>query len=200
MKVACLDFESVLVPEIWINLAERTSIDELKLTTRDIPDYDELMGHRLHIMAMRGLGFNALSEAVGSLEPFPGAVQFLAWLSSEYQVAIVSDTFHELVQPLLAKLGNPMILCHQLEVSAGGRITGYHLRQKDPKRHAVKAFQSLRYQVVAIGDSYNDISMLEQADTAMLFRPSKKVVHDYPHIPVANTYVELRAMLADANR
>ena len=199
MKVACLDFEGVLVPEIWISLAERTGIDELKLTTRDIPDYDELMGYRLDIMAKRGLGFNALSDAAAGLEPLPGAADFLAWLSGEFQVAIISDTFHELARPLVASLGYPMILCHRLEVDAQGHITGYRLRQKDPKRHAVKAFQSLRYEVVATGDSYNDISMLEQADVAMLFRPSEKVVRDFPNFPVALNYGELRAMFAAAN-
>mgnify|MGYP001023489570 CR=1 FL=1 len=199
MKVACLDFEGVLVPEIWISLAERTGIDDLRLTTRDIPDYDELMTYRLNIMAKHGLGFNELNEAASGLDPLPGAADFLQWLSSEFQVAILSDTFYELAQPLLAKLGFPMMLCHRLEVADDGRISGYQLRQKDPKRQAVKAFQSLSYQVVATGDSYNDISMLEQADQAMLFCPSEKVVRDYPHFPIAKNYTELRAMFASAN-
>lgn len=198
MKVACLDFEGVLVPEIWISLAERTAIDELKLTTRDIPDYDELMRYRLRIMSEHGLGFNELVDAAAGLEPLPGAADFLAWLRSQYQVAIISDTFYELAGTLVAKLGHPMILCHRLEITADGAIGGYCLRQKDPKRHAVKAFQSLCYEVVATGDSYNDISMLEQADTAMLFRPSDKVKEDYPAYPVAETYAELRAMFERA--
>ncbi len=198
MKVACLDFEGVLVPEIWISLAERTGIDDLRLTTRDIPDYDELMGYRLNIMSKRGLGFNALNEAAAGLNPLPGAAAFLDWLRGEYQVAILSDTFHELAAPLLAQLDYPMILCHHLEIAADGAIAGYQLRQPDPKRQAVKAFQSLRYEVVATGDSYNDISMLEQADRAMLFSPSDKVRRDYPHFPVATDYAELRAMFAAA--
>ncbi|MGR8918730.1 MAG: bifunctional phosphoserine phosphatase/homoserine phosphotransferase ThrH [Gammaproteobacteria bacterium] len=198
MKVACLDFEGVLVPEIWISLAERTGIDELRLTTRDIPDYDELMRHRLDIMAKRGLGFNALNEAAGSLAPLPGAREFLDWLRGEYQVAIISDTFHELARPLLQQLDYPMVLCHRLEVDEAGAIANYHLRQRDPKRHAVKAFQSLHYEVVATGDSYNDISMLEQADTAFFFRPSDKVRQDYPDYAVAETYDTLRDMFEAA--
>lgn len=199
MKIACLDFEGVLVPEIWISLAEQTGIDDLRLTTRDIPDYDELMGYRLNIMAKQGLGFNALTAAAAALAPLPGAAEFLNWLRGEYQVAIISDTFHELAQPLLAQLDYPMVLCHRLEVAADGTIAGYRLRQKDPKRHAVKAFQSLQYEVVATGDSYNDITMLEQADHAMLFRPSDKVRADYPDYPVASDYAELRAMFAAAS-
>ncbi len=198
MKVACLDFEGVLVPEIWISLAERTGIDDLKVTTRDIPDYDELMTYRLGIMDREGLGFEALNAAARGLEPLPGAHDFLDWLRGEYQVAILSDTFHELAGPLLAKLGHPMMLCHRLEVEPGGRISGYRLRQRDPKRHAVKAFQALNYAVVATGDSYNDIGMLEQADSAMLFRPSEKVVRDYPDFPVAEDYPSLRGMFAAA--
>ena len=198
MKVACIDFEGVLVPEIWISLAERTGIEELKLTTRDIPDYDELMGHRLSIMDKHGLRFKELLAAADSLAPLPGAAAFLDWLRSEYQVAIISDTFHELARPLVAKLGQPMILCHRLAVDATDRITGYRLRQPDPKRCAVKSFQALRYQVVATGDSYNDISMLEQADHGMFFCPSDKVVRDYPQIPVARDYAELRAMFTAA--
>lgn len=199
MKIACLDFEGVLVPEIWISLAEHTGIDDLRLTTRDIPDYDELMGYRLNIMAKRGLGFNELNHAANGLQPLPGAAEFLNWLRSEFQVAIISDTFHELARPLVAQLGYPMILCHRLEVADDGKISGYRLRQPDPKRHAVKAFQSLRYEVVATGDSYNDISMLEQADHAMLFRPSQKVRDDYPNYPVASDYAELTAMFSAAN-
>ena len=197
MKIACLDFEGVLVPEIWINLAEKTGIDDLKLTTRDIPDYDELMRYRLRIMSDRGLGYNALREAAGALEPLPGAAEFLHWLRATCQVAIISDTFHELAAPLVAQLDYPMILCHRLEIAADGSIANYRLRQKDPKRHAVKAFQSLHYEVIAAGDSYNDISMLEQADHAALFCPSDKVRQDYPDFPVTETYPELRSIFEE---
>ena len=198
MKVACIDFEGVLVPEIWISLAERTGIAELRVTTRDIPDYDELMSLRLRIMRERGLRFADIQAAAGALEPLPGAAEFLTWLRQRYQVAIISDTFHELAAPLVAKLGYPMILCHRLEVAADGTITGYRLRQTDPKRHAVQAFQSLLYQVVATGDSYNDISMLRQANAGMLFQPSAKVVRDHPDLRVARDYPELQAMFAAA--
>lgn len=198
MKIACLDFEGVLVPEIWINLAEATGIDKLRLTTRDIADYDELMRYRLEIMAAENLGYEALSAAAAKLDPMPGAAGFLAWLRTEYQVAILSDTFYELAQPLLEKLGFPMMLCHRLEVDTDGRITGYRLRQPDPKRQAVRAFRAMNYEIVATGDSYNDISMLEEADHAMLFRPSEKVVADYPHFPVALDHDELRGMFTDA--
>ena len=198
MKVACIDFEGVLVPEIWISLADRTGIKALELTTRDIPDYDELMAHRLNIMSEHRLGFNEIEAAAAALDPLPGAAEFLSWLRIHFQVAIISDTFHELAKPLTAKLGHPLILCHRLEIKSDGKITGYIMRQDDPKRRAVTAFQSLNYKVVATGDSYNDISMLEQADTSMFFKPSHKVVADYPDIAVADNYTELQAMFADA--
>ncbi len=198
MKVACIDFEGVLVPEIWINLADRTGIKALELTTRDIPDYDELMTYRLNIMSEHRLGFNEIEAAAAALDPLPGAAEFLSWLRIHFQVAIISDTFHELAKPLTAKLGHPVILCHRLEIKSDGKITGYIMRQDDPKRRAVAAFQSLNYKVVATGDSYNDISMLEQADTSMLFKPSHKVVADYPDIAVADNYTELQEMFSDA--
>ena len=198
MKVACIDFEGVLVPEIWLSLADRTGLDDLRLTTRDIPDYDELMGHRLGVMDKHGLRYSQLLAAATELDPLPGAPAFLAWLRSVFQVAIISDTFHELARPLVAKLGDPVILCHQLEI-ADDRIVSYRIRQPDPKRCAVRAFQSLNYEVVATGDSYNDISMLTQANTGMFFQPSKKVVEDYPDIPVASDYDELRAMFSAAS-
>lgn len=196
MKVACIDFEGVLVPEIWVSLAERTGITELRVTTRDIPDYDELMSLRLKIMSDRGLRYADIKAAAGSLEPLPGAPQFLTWLRSNYQVVIISDTFHELAAPLVVKLQYPMILCHQLKVDANDHVVGYTLRQTDPKRHSVLAFQSLNYQVVATGDSYNDISMLRTANAGMLFQPSEKVTRDHPDLAVAKDYVELQAMFA----
>lgn len=196
MKIACLDFEGVLVPEIWIALAERSGIEDLKVTTRDIPDYDELMRYRLEVVAKRGLRFSDIYDAAASLDPLPGAIKFLSWLRSRCQIVIVSDTFHEVAQPLIAKLGDPMILCHRLEISSDGSIVGYRLRQDDPKRRVVIAFQSLNYGVLAAGDSYNDISMLEQADYGVLFRPSPNVVEDYPSFQVASDYEQLQGMLA----
>ena len=192
MKIACLDFEGVLVPEIWIGLAGRTGIDELKVTTRDIPDYDELMTYRLELMRRHNLRFADIQAAADALEPLPGAEVFLTWLRTEFQVVILSDTFYELAGPLVRKLGYPMMLCHRLEVNTEGRITNYHLRQIDPKRASVKAFKSLNYTIVAAGDSYNDISMLQEADFGMLFCPPEKVVTDYPEFAVALNYTELK--------
>ena len=198
MKIACLDFEGVLVPEIWVKLAEQTNIEELRVTTRDIADYDELMRFRLDLMARHGLSYDDLNKAAEKLEPLPGALEFLVWLRSRYQVAIISDTFYELAGPLLSKLDNPMTLCHRLTVGSDGNIIDYRLRQVDPKRHCVKAFQSLGYEVVAAGDSYNDISMLEQAENGILFQPSEKVVNDFPDFPVALNYEELKVMYTES--
>ena len=198
MKIACLDFEGVLVPEIWVKLAEQTNIEELRVTTRDIADYDELMRFRLDLMARHGLSYDDLNKAAEKLEPLPGALEFLVWLRSRYQVAIISDTFYELAGPLLSKLDNPMTLCHRLTVGSDGNIIDYRLRQVDPKRHCVKAFQSLGYQIVAAGDSYNDISMLEQAENGILFQPSEKVINDFPDFPVALNYEELKVMYTES--
>jgi len=200
MNIACLDFEGVLVPEIWIGLAERTGIDALKVTTRDIPDYDELMTYRLGLMDEHGLRFADIQAAADALEPLPGAAEFLHWLRGEFQVAILSDTFYELGGPLARKLGDPMLLCHRLDVADDGRITGYRLRQPDPKRASVKAFRSLNYTIFAAGDSYNDISMLQEADYGVLFCPPDKVVADYPAFDVARDYAALREAFSRANR
>ena len=196
MNVACLDFEGVLVPEIWVCLAEQTNIEEFKLTTRDITDYDELMRFRLEAMQKKGIKFHQLAAAASSLAPLPGAFDFLKWLSARFQVAIISDTFHELAAPLLAHLNYPMILCHRLQVNDKGEVTGYKLRQTDPKRQSVRAFQSLNYKVVATGDSYNDISMLDQADHGMLFCPSDNVKKDHPEYAVAENYQDLKTMFS----
>lgn len=198
MHIACLDFEGVLVPEIWVGLAERTGVEELKATTREIPDYNELMTMRLRIMAERGLKFADILAAAESLEPLPDAREFLDWLRTEYQVAIVSDTFYELALPLLRKLGYPMMLCHRLAVGADGTLTGYRLRQQDPKRHAVRGFKSMQYKVAATGDSYNDVPMLQEADRSWFFCPPANVVADHPSIAVARSYAELKAGFAAA--
>lgn len=198
MHIACLDFEGVLVPEIWVGLAERTGVEELKATTREIPDYNELMTMRLRIMAERGLKFADVLAAAESLEPLPDAREFLDWLRTEYQVAIVSDTFYELALPLIRKLGYPMMLCHRLAVGPDGTLTGYRLRQPDPKRHAVRGFQSMQYKVAATGDSYNDVPMLQEADRSWFFCPPANVIADYPSIAVARSYSELKAGFAAA--
>lgn len=193
MHIACLDFEGVLVPEIWVGLAERTGVEALQATTRDIPDYDELMKMRLRIMDERGLRFADVRAAAESLDPLPGAREFLDWLRGEYQVAIISDTFYELAMPLVRKLGLPTMLCHRLTVDDDGRLSGYRLRQPDPKRSAVRAFKSMQYKVVATGDSYNDVPMLEEADRSWFFCPPDNVVRDNPAIAVARSYAELQA-------
>ena len=195
MNIACLDFEGVLVPEIWIGLATRTGIEDLKLTTRDVPDYDELMTRRLDIMRAHNLRFDDLQAAADSLEPLPGAADFLERLRGQCQVAILSDTFYELAGPLIRKLAYPMLLCHRLEVDGNGNIVAYHIRQPDPKRAAVRAFHSLNYRVIAAGDSYNDISMLEEADVGILFRPPDKVISDHPEFTVCRDYAPLLAGL-----
>ncbi len=200
MNIACLDFEGVLIPEIWLGLAETTGIEELKVTTREISDYDELMTLTLDIMRRHGLKFADIRKAAESLEPLPGAKEFLQWLRTEFQVAIISDTFYELAGPFIEKLDYPMILCHRLLVNDAGEITDYQLRQPDPKRCSVKAFKSLEYNIVATGDSYNDISMLSEADYGVFFCPPDNVISDFPDIDVARNYQELKTAFLTASK
>jgi phosphoserine/homoserine phosphotransferase len=192
MHLACLDLEGVLVPEIWIGVAERTGIAELRLTTRDVPDYDALMRRRLAILEEQGLGLPDIQEVIAALHPLPGAEAFLAWLRERFQLAVVSDTFYDFAAPLLRRLGHPLLLCNRLVVDADGRIRDFRIRQKDPKRRAVQAFHSLAYRVVAAGDSYNDTSMLAEADAGILFRPPERVAAEFPEFPVAHDYDALR--------
>jgi phosphoserine/homoserine phosphotransferase len=193
--IVCLDLEGVLVPEIWINVAERTGIEALRRTTRDEPDYDKLMRGRLAILAERGLGLPDIQAVIDGLAPLDGALDFLAWLRAQTQVIILSDTFYEFAAPLMRKLGSPTLFCNSLEVAAGGRITGYRLRIADGKRRAVEALRALAFRVVAAGDSYNDTTMLGAADAGILFRPPANVIADFPQFPVTKTYAELRAAL-----
>lgn len=195
MDVLCLDLEGVLIPEIWIAVAERTGIDSLRKTTRDVPVYDDLMRLRLGILAEHRIGLASIRAAIDTLEPLPGAVEFLDWARGRFQVAIVSDTFYEFAQPIMAKLGWPLLLCHRLEV-ARGKIEGYRIRQPDPKRQAVKAFQSLCYRVFAVGDSYNDIPMLDQAEHGFFYRCPAAVAAEYPRFPCASSYPALQELLA----
>ncbi len=197
MYIACLDLEGVLIPEIWVGLAERTGIDALRATTRDIPEYDELMSLRLRLLAKHGLTARDLEAVVGELAPLEGAADFLGWLRGQCQVAILSDTFYELANPLMAQLGYPLLMCHRLEVDAAGRVTGYRLRQRDAKRRAVEAFQALNFKTVAAGDSYNDITMLTQADAGILFCPPDNVVREFPTFSVCRDYAELQSAIAD---
>jgi len=197
MDVLCLDLEGVLIPEIWIGVAERTGIDALRKTTRDVPVYDDLMRMRLEILDERGIDLATIRGVIDTLEPLPGAADFLAWARGKYQVAIISDTFYEFAQPMMAKLGFPMLLCHRLEI-VDGRIAGYRIRQPDPKRQSVKAFQALRYRVSAVGDSYNDIPMLDQADRGFFYRCPANVATEYPKFPRAENYESLQRLLADS--
>ncbi|MEE2731961.1 MAG: bifunctional phosphoserine phosphatase/homoserine phosphotransferase ThrH [Pseudomonadota bacterium] len=192
MEIACLDLEGVLVPEIWINFAEKTGIEELKATTRDIPDYDVLMKQRLSILNQHKLGLNEIQEVIDSLGPMDGALEFVDWLRERFQVVILSDTFYEFAQPLMRQLRWPTLFCHRLEVADDGRIVDYKLRQKDPKRASVKAFHSLNYRCIAAGDSYNDTTMLSEAEAGILFKAPQNVIEEFPQFPAVNTYEELK--------
>ncbi len=192
MEIAALDLEGVLVPEIWINVAERTGIDALRATTRDIPDYDELMRQRLRILDEHDLRLPAIQEVIAGLGPLDGALEFTTWLRERFQLVILSDTFYEFAAPLMRQLGWPTLLCHRLESDTEGRVTGYRLRQQDPKRQAVLALQALNYRVIAAGDSYNDTTMLGQADAGILFSPPDNVVAEFPQFPVTRDYDQLR--------
>jgi phosphoserine / homoserine phosphotransferase len=191
--IACVDLEGVLVPEIWINVAERTGIPALRRTTRDEPDYDKLMRGRLAILDEHHLGLPDIQAVIGTMEPLDGALDFLAWLRSRTQVIILSDTFVQFAQPLLGKLAWPTLFCNSLDVERSGRIAGYHLRIEDGKRRAVEALRALNFRVVAAGDSYNDTTMLGAAHGGILFRPPPNVVADFPQFPVTRTYDELAA-------
>ncbi|MCZ7629218.1 MAG: bifunctional phosphoserine phosphatase/homoserine phosphotransferase ThrH [Microthrixaceae bacterium] len=196
-SIVTLDLEGVLIPEIWIAAAEATGIEALRRTTRDEPDYDVLMGQRLGILAEHGLGMPEITEVIASLTPLDGAAEFLADLRSRTQVVILSDTFEEFARPFMAQLGWPTVLCHRLVVEADGRISQYRLRQPDQKRRAVQAFHSLRYRVIAAGDSYNDTTMLAEADHGFLFRAPERVIAEFPQFPALTGYDELLGAIAD---
>ncbi len=199
MEIACLDLEGVLIPEVWINFAERTGIDELRATTRDIPDYDVLMRQRLRILEEHKLGLPDIQEVIAGMRPLEGACEFLDWLREHFQVVILSDTFYEFAAPLMRQLGHPTLLCHRLSVNESGHVTDYHLRQKDPKRQAVRAFKGLNFRVIAAGDSYNDTTMLAEADRGILFRPSQNVMDEFPQFPVVNDYEAFREVFREAS-
>lgn len=201
MHIACLDLEGVLVPEIWIGLAERAGIPELRATTRDIPDYDQLMDQRLKLLAEHKLGLPDIQAVIQGMTPLKGAREFLDWLRERFQVVILSDTYYEFALPLMRQLGYPTLFCHRLKVDEKGQVVDYHLRQKDPKREAVKAFHRLNFRVVAAGDSYNDTAMLTEADAGIFFCPPENVAREFPQFPVARNYEELKdAFLAAAAR
>lgn len=193
MQIVCLDMEGVLVPEIWITFAERTGIPELRRTTRDEPDYDKLMHYRLALLAQHKLGLPDIQAVIAGMGPMEGCKDFLDGLRSRYQVVILSDTFYEFAAPLIAQMGMPTLLCHRLETDVKGMVTGYRLRMPDQKRAAVRAFKGLNYKVIAAGDSYNDTSMLLEADAGILMHPPENVVREFPQFPVVRTYPDLRA-------
>jgi phosphoserine/homoserine phosphotransferase len=200
MTIACLDLEGVLIPEIWINLAEKTGIEALKLTTRDIADYDELMGKRLEVLDEHGLTLKDFQEVVATMDPLEGARGFLEWLQEQVEVIILSDTFREFAMPLIAKLGNPTMFCHSLSVDYETyRIKDYVLRQNDQKRKAVIALKGLNFRVLSMGDSYNDLSMLEEADAGIFFKPTRKITEEFPQFPVTENYEELKSHLCSAH-
>lgn len=201
MEIACLDLEGVLVPEIWIGFAERTGIEELRATTRDIPDYDVLMQQRLRLLREHGLGLPDIQDVIAGLAPLPGAVEFVDWLRERFQVVILSDTFYEFSQPLMRQLGFPTLFCHRLVADEQGAIVDYRLRQKDPKRQCIKAFHGLNFRCIAAGDSYNDTTMLAEADAGILFSAPDNVIREFPQFPAVHDYEALKlAFIAASER
>jgi phosphoserine/homoserine phosphotransferase len=199
-ELVCLDLEGVLVPEIWITVAERTGIDELRRTTRDEPDYDVLMRYRLAILDRHGLRLPDIQAVIATMAPLPGAVEFLDWLRERFSgVIILSDTFAEFAHPLMRQLGFPTLFCHSLEVTEDGRITGYRLRMPEQKRASVQALQSVTFRVIAAGDSYNDTAMLLAADAGILFDAPQNVIDEFSQLPLARGYDELRTAITAAS-
>jgi len=192
MIVACLDLEGVLVPEIWIAFAEKTGIEKLKLTTRDIPDYSELMRGRLDILNENNFLLADIQEVINEITPLPGAKEFLDWLESEFQVIILSDTFNQFAGPLMTQLNYPTLFCHDLIIDENGRVKDFQLRIPDAKTKAVKALQGINLKVIAAGDSYNDTGMLKQAEAGILFRAPENVVEEFPQFPVTHNYEEFK--------
>jgi phosphoserine/homoserine phosphotransferase len=196
MYIICSDLEGVFVPEIWVNVSVKTGIEELKLTTRDISDYDVLMKGRLEILRKHNLTLKDIQGVISTLEPLPGALEFVNWLRSCAQLIIVSDTFIEFADPLLEQLGRPTLLCHHLTADSSGNIISYNLRQKDAKKKVTEALQGLKYKVIAIGDSYNDISMLRKADVGILFNPPQNVIDEHGDLIIIRSYDELKQTIS----
>ena len=192
MEIACLDLEGVLVPEIWIAFAEKTGIEELKKTTRDEPDYDVLMQYRLDLLREHKLGLNEIQEVIATLSPLEGAADFVDWLRERFQVVILSDTFYEFASPLMKQLGYPTLLCHKLETDNNGNVADYRLRQANPKRQAIVGFKSMYYRTIAAGDSYNDTTMLAEADAGILFNAPDNVIKEFPQFPAVQTFADLK--------
>ena len=198
MYITCLDLEGVLVPEIWIAFAEATGIPELKKTTRDEPDYDKLMNYRIGILKEHGLGLKEIQETIAQIDPMPGAKEFLDELRSICQTIIISDTFTQFAAPLMAKLGQPTIFCNTLEVAENGEITGFKMRCEKSKLTTVKALQSIGYETIASGDSFNDLGMIQASKAGFLFRSTEQIKKDYPQFPAFESYDELLAAIKEA--
>lgn len=198
MYITCLDMEGVLVPEIWIAFAEASGIPELKKTTRDEPDYDKLMQYRLDILKEHGLGLKEIQETIAKIDPMPGAKEFLDKLRSFCQVIILSDTFEQFATPLMKKLGWPTIFCNTLEVAEDGSITGYKMRCEKSKYTTVKALQSIGYETIASGDSFNDLGMIQASKAGFLFKSTEQIKKDYPQIPAYEEYADLLEAIRNA--
>ena len=199
MQLVCLDLEGVLVPEIWIEFAERTGIPELRRTTRDEPDYDKLMKYRLGLLSQHQLGLPDIQQVIADMGPLPGAKEFLDDLRQDFQVVILSDTFYEFAMPLMRQLGMPTLFCHKLEADAQGYLVNYHLRMPNQKKEAVKRFKEINFKVIAAGDSYNDTAMLAEAHAGILFHPPQNVIREFPQFPVTMNYAELRREIDKAS-
>ena len=198
MEIVCLDLEGVLVPEIWIAFAEATGIPELKKTTRDEPDYDKLMNYRIGILKEHGLGLKEIQDTIATIDPMPGAKEFLDELRSMTQVIIISDTFTQFATPLMKKLGWPTIFCNELEVAENGEVTGFRMRCEKSKYTTVKALQSCGFETIASGDSFNDLGMIEASKAGFLFRSTEQIKKDYPQYPAFDTYDELLKAIKEA--
>ncbi len=195
--IVAMDLEGVLVPEIWIAFAEKTGIPELRITTRDEPDYHKLMNYRLNILKEHNLKLQDIQEVIAGLAPLPGAKEYMKWLTDRYPAVIISDTFYEFAAPLMRQLNNPTLFCNSLDVAADGTVVGYKQRLLDGKRHAALAFKQLNFRVVAMGDSYNDTAMLAEAGLGILFRPSANVKAQFPQFPVVEDYEEIQRLITD---
>jgi phosphoserine / homoserine phosphotransferase len=191
MLLACLDLEGVLLPEIWINVADKTGIKELRLTTRDINDYDKLMKYRLEILRKNNIKMKDITDVIETLSPLPGAIGFLEKLRAKYQVIILSDTFYQFAMPLMKKLANPTLFCHDLVIDKDGFVGNYILRMKDSKKNAVIELHKLNFKIIASGDSYNDVTMLSEADRGIFFCPPDNVIKEFPQFPVTTGYDSL---------
>ncbi len=196
--IVCLDLEGVLVPEIWINVAIKTGIEELKITTREMPDYDKLMTQRLAILDRHRLTIADIQDVIDKMGPLEGATTFIAWLRERCQVIILSDTFYQFAKPLMRQLGFPTLFCNQLEIDGSGRIVSYHMRMQNQKKHSVAAFKALNFFTVAAGDAYNDTAMLAEAHASFFFRPPDHLPKEFPQFPVTQTYAELQARIERA--